>query len=179
MRRANFALPALVLVISGLLAASVVVGLSARDDLGDARRRADAAWQALRAPLAERYEALGAAGVAVRERLGGSRPLLQDITTGLEGWKKAGSVDAQVRAANRLEGLAVRLAALSAATPRLRTSTAVQGALAPLTSGPPAKAREAFNQEVGAYEAERGGFPRRLVAGAFGFDARLTFEALS
>ena len=34
MRRANFALPLLVLVLSGLVAASLVMAIGARDDLG-------------------------------------------------------------------------------------------------------------------------------------------------
>jgi hypothetical protein len=39
-----------------------------------------------------------------------------------------------------------------------------------------ATARGAYNGAVAAYQRARGGFPRRLVAGALGYDDRRTLE---
>jgi hypothetical protein len=39
-----------------------------------------------------------------------------------------------------------------------------------------ASLRAAYNAAVGAYQRARGGFPRRLVAGALGYDDRRTLE---
>jgi hypothetical protein len=85
-------------------------------------------------------------------------------------------VEAQVKAAALLEGLAARLAALVEATPRLRSSGDVEGALAGVDRSDPTGGRQGYNRAVAAYEGVRGGFPRRLVAGALGFNPRRTLE---
>jgi hypothetical protein len=83
-------------------------------------------------------------------------------------------VEAQAAAANRLEGFGARLRAMVEATPRLRSSETVRSALADMERTDPAPARTGYNQAVAGYEEVRGGFPRRLVAGALGFDSRRT-----
>lgn len=178
MRRPGLPLRAAVVLASALATGSVVLTLGSRPDLEDARRRVDAAWVALRPALDDRYEALGGAGAAARERLGGDRPLLGGIDSALAAWRSGGSapVEDQVAAANRLEGLAARLTTTAAATPRLRSSGDVDEALEALEDSDPGDARVAYNAAVVAYEEVRGGFPRRLVAGALGFDARRTLE---
>jgi hypothetical protein len=39
-----------------------------------------------------------------------------------------------------------------------------------------ATGRDAYNAAVGTYQRARGGFPRRLVAGALGYEDRRTLE---
>jgi hypothetical protein len=63
-----------------------------------------------------------------------------------------------------------------ATTPRLRAATDVADALHRLEQTDTAPARAAYNTAVGSYERARGGFPRRLVAGALGYDDRRTLE---
>jgi hypothetical protein len=58
----------------------------------------------------------------------------------------------------------------------LRSSAEVSGALEQLRSADTAGVRGRYNEAVAAYQRTRGGFPRRLVAGALGYDDRRTLE---
>jgi hypothetical protein len=80
-----------------------------------------------------------------------------------------------VGAAAHLEGLAARLSATVATTPRLRGADVAE-ALRPLEETDTAQAGAPYNKAVLAYERVRGGFPRRLVAGALGYESRRTLE---
>jgi hypothetical protein len=166
-----------VLVVAAVVAASVVLGVSSQSDLTDARREVVVAWNELRPALDQRYQALGAVSAAAQSRLGAGRTLLTDIDRGVATWSSGhGAVEDQVRAAVRLEGLAARLGATVAATPRLRSSDEVGQALNTFERTDTGVPRQRYNQAVGAYEDVRGGFPRRLVAGALGFDSHRTLE---
>src|SRR5439155_13420729 len=113
-----------------------------------------------------------------RSGLGGPRPLRPDVRTAASTWPGSppSPVGAKAKAAARLEGLAARLAVLVEATPRLRSSRDVEGALGEVSRSDPTGGRQGYNQAVAAYDGVRGGFPRRLVAGALGFNARRTLE---
>lgn len=175
-RRTGWALRAGVLVVSALVTGAVVLALGSRGDLETANDRVDVAWAQLRPALDERYLALGRAGEAARERLGNEPDLLAEIAGALETWRGGGrqAVEVQAALANRLEGFGARLRTMVEATPRLRSSVEVANALADLDRADPAAALTGYNQAVAGYENVRGGFPRRLVAGALGFNARRT-----
>ena len=178
--RPALALRLVVLLVSAAAAGSAVLVVGSRPDLEEARTRADAAWAALRPVLDERYAAAGEAVAACRDRLREDRPLFRDLDQARAAWADAArrGVEAEVAASNRLEGLLARLSVTVASTPRLRSSRAVGGALDAVAGSDAAAdaGRRAYNEAVGAYEAVRGGFPRRLVAGALGFDSRRTLE---
>jgi len=180
-------LPVAVLVVSAAIAASVVLASSSRSRLADARRDLDIAWNDLRPALDQRYQALTEAATAIRNRLGTDRALLAGIERAVSAWPPGGTgvspemaagrtVEDQVRAAVRLEGLAARLTVMVAATPRLRSSDDVARALDVFDRTDPEIPRQQYNRAAGAYEEARGGFPRRLVAAALGFDASRTLE---
>jgi hypothetical protein len=177
-RRPGLALRAVVLLASALAAGTVVLAVGSRTDLADAGERVDAAWGRLRPALDQRYDALDQAGDAARERLGSESSLLTDLDAAIAVWRssRGGPADAQVAAANRLEGLAARLAATVSSTPRLRSSEDVADALEAVGEAGPERAGSDYNDAVAAYEDVRGGFPRRLVAGALGYDSRRTLE---
>jgi hypothetical protein len=163
--------------VSAVVAATVVIAVSTRSDLSGARRDVDAAWAGLRPALDQRYQALAEATAAVRSRLGADRTLLAEIDRAVATWSAGqGAVEDQVRSAMRLEGLIARLTATVTATPRLRSSEDVGRALGALDGSNPGVARQRYNRAVGAYEDVRGAFPRRLVAGALGFETRRTLE---
>ncbi len=177
MRRPGLALRVTVMLVAALLAGTAVLAFSSRGDLEGARRDVDSAWSALRGALDDRYQALAAAGDAVEHRLGAEGALMSDLDEALAAWLAAGgSRERQVAAANRLEGLATRLAGSASATPRLRSSAEVGNALAAVAAVDSETFRTAYNAAVAHYEQVRGGFPRRLVAGALGFDALRTLE---
>jgi hypothetical protein len=171
-------LRAVVLVVAAVVSGSAVIAFGSRGDLEQAADRVDTAWAALRPGLDERYRSLSRAGDAARERLGDDPALFADIASGLERWEAAGRqrVDTQAAVANRLEGFGARLRAMVEATPRLQSSGPVTAALAAMDRADPTAARTGYNQAVASYEDVRGGFPRRLVAGALGFDSRRTIQ---
>jgi hypothetical protein len=176
--RRGLLLRAVVLVVAAVASGSAVIAFSSRGDLEQAAGRVDTAWAQLRPGLDERYRSLSQAGDAARQRLGDEPSLFADIASGLKRWETAGRqpVDTQAAVANRLEGFGARLRALVEATPRLRSSEPVTAALAAMDRADPAAARTGYNQAVASYEDVRGGFPRRLVAGALGFDSRRTIQ---
>ena len=167
------------LVVSAVAASATAVALSSRSDLSASRRRVDTAWTGLRQALDGRYESLAATATTARERLGADRAVFVEIAAAVADWPGTARqpTERQVAAASRLEGLATRLSSTVAATPRLRSAADVSAALEGLhQAGTIAGARSRYNEAVKTYERARGGFPRRLVAGALGYDARRTFE---
>ena len=167
------------LVVSAVAASATAVALSSRSDLSASRRRVDTAWAGLRPALDGRYQSLAAAATTARERLGADRAVFADIAAGMAEWASTARqpTERQVAAASRLEGLATRLASTVAATPRLRAAGDVSGALGGLQqAGTVVAARSRYNEAVKTYQKARGGFPRRLVAGALGYDDRRTLE---
>ena len=166
------------LVVSAAAASATAVALGSRADLSSTRRRVDAAWVALRPALDGRYQSLGAAAAAARARLVGGRAVVDEIDAAVAAWPGTRSLptERQVADAAHLEGLAGRLTTTVAATPRLRSAAEVSEALDRLRGTDTAALRVAYNSAVGAYQRARGGFPRRLVAGALGYDDRRTLE---
>jgi hypothetical protein len=165
-------------VVSAAAASATAVALGSRSDLAASRRRVDRAWLALRPGLDARYQALGGAATVARERLGAGRALFDDVGRAVADWPGTArsATDRQVEAAAALEGLAARLEATVAATARLREAPDVTAALGRLRSTDTAAGRGAYNRAVAAYQRARGGFPRRLVAGALGYADRRTLE---
>jgi hypothetical protein len=166
------------LVVSAVAASATAVALASRTELSSSRHRVDVAWTELRPALTGRYQSLGQAAAAARARLNAPRSVFDDIAKAVAEWPgtERWPTDRQVGAAAQLEGLAARLAATVATTPRLRESADVTAALRPLQQSDTAQAGAPYNNAVLAYQRARGGFPRRLVAGALGYDDRRTLE---
>ena len=177
-KRRMVLLVAVALVVSAIAASATAVALGSRSELSASRRQVDAAWAALRPALTARYQSLGHAAGVSRARLNDDRTVFNDIAAAVAEWpaSERWPVDRQVGAAAHLEGLAARLSAVVAATPRLRTASDVAGALQSLEATDAARAGGPYNTAVRAYHKARGGFPRRLVAGALGYDDRRTLE---
>jgi hypothetical protein len=166
------------LAVSAVAASATAVALGSRSDLSSSRRRIDAAWVALRPALDARYGRLAEAARMSRDTLRSGRAVFDDIDGAVAGWPSTAHIptDRQVAAAANLEGLAARLTSTVATTPRLRTAPAVTTAMARLQETDPAPGRNGYNAAVTAYQRIRGGFPRRLVAGALGYGDRRTLE---
>ena len=166
------------LVVSALAASATAVALGSRAELSSSRHRVDVAWAALRPALSGRYQSLGHAATVARTRLGANRTVFDDVAKAVADWPatERWPTDRQVEAAAHLEGLAARLAATVATIPRLRAADDVTEALRPLEETYTAQAGAPYNNAVLAYQRARGGFPRRLVAGALGYEDRRTLE---
>lgn len=166
-----------VLVVCALVVAGAAVALLTKGDLDAARDRVDRAWASLHPMLVVRYDRLGNTGTLAAERLGRPSDLLTTLEAALSEWRTADTATGQVAAANRLEGLASRLAATAETTPRLRSSPVLRDGLAALRASLPERAQAEYNRTVARYEDTRGGWVRRLLAGALGFDPSRSLES--
>src|SRR4051794_7498386 len=159
-----------VLVVAVIVAAIVSV-LSARPDLDHAKRNVDASWTTLAPQLDHRFALLAAAADQSTDIPGPVHELADDVTAALARWKSVNghaSLESQVGAANALEALGRRLLTTAAASPRVATDQGAKVALsAYLADRSFATARD-FNQTVAAYERERRGPIRRVVARVLG-----------
>lgn len=167
------------LVVSALAASATAVALSSRADLSSTRRRVDLAWTRLRPALDSRYRTLADAAGVARNRLGAGRAVFDDIDKAVTvTWSASAraATERQVAAAADLEGLAARLSATVFATPKLQSAPDVVAAMDRVQSTDTTAARGAYNAAVNAYQQARGGFPRRLVAGALGYEDRRMLE---
>jgi hypothetical protein len=170
MRRGLLALVALAVVAAGALAA---YAWAARPDLDEHRDAAQARWAALRPALDERYELLGALNDQVRNASGPDRDVVRDLDVALATWGDAteeGDVAREVRSANELEGLARRLAITVDASPSLSASGAVRAATSQFAEAPVPGGVRAYDAAASAYESQRRGTLRALVADAFGYE---------
>lgn len=165
------------IAVCGLVVAGAVVAFTSRGDLDAARDRVDAAWARLHPQLLVRYDVLADAGELAAERLGRPNDLFDVLDETVVSWRGAHTAATQLDAANRLEGLAARLVATAQATPRLRSAPEIQDSLDELTASAPDDAHAAYNRSVAEYEDTRGGWIRRLLAGALGFDASRSLES--
>ena len=154
--------------------------LFVQPDLSDRREAVDAAWVPLRAPLALRYEALGALTQSLVDAGAGDRAVTKDLTTTLTRWNRfvlrgPEHTDPGTEAviANDLEALGRRARANVAGSARLNANEIITGALGAfdLAVAPPPLIR-AYNRTARDYEDARGGTIDSLVADVLAFDPR-------
>jgi hypothetical protein len=161
-----------------LVAGAVALVFVQKPTLDDNRDAVDARWSAMRPALVSRYDRLDSA-LQVFVVAAGERTVASDIQRELAAWKRAiadGGQERQADAANRLEGLGVRIRANVLASPRLSTVPEISDALTAYdTSAPGADLVERYNRAVETYEDNRTDTLHVPVARLFGFDSRPTF----
>jgi hypothetical protein len=161
-----------------LIAGAVALVFAQKPTLDDGRDGVNARWSALRPALVTRYERLDAA-LQLFVVAAGERTVATDTQRELAAWRSAiedGGEERQADAANRLEGLGVRLRANILASPRLAEVPELSDALTAYdTSAPGADLVERYNRAVENYEDDRTDTLHVPVARLFGFDSRPTF----
>ncbi|HWS47272.1 MAG TPA: hypothetical protein VN636_15500 [Acidimicrobiia bacterium] len=158
----------LVVVVVGALASL----FTARPDLQRARRRVDTAWAAVAPQLGERYALLATADKQVDTVPGPVHAITAELDPALARWQAAvqghADVGTQVSVANTLEALGRRLLATATASPRVKGQSAVQQSLAAYAFGPRISGAADYNATVAAYERQRRGPVRAVVASLLG-----------
>ena len=170
------------LLVIAAIVAGVVVVLTSRSELQDARRQVDAKWRPLRSALDARYGTLTTADNSVRSIPGPLHQIVTQIDTAEARWRdlesNGGSVSAEVSAANNLEALGRRLVLAARAAPRLKGNTAALAALAAYAgAAPPAAPSVAFEAAVNHYERERTRPAKRFAAGILGYESVPIYDA--
>jgi hypothetical protein len=159
-----------VLIVAAVVGAGVSV-LSARPDIQKSRSNVDASWTSVSGQLDHRYDLLAAVDQSLQPIPGPVHTLVGSVDAALAHWRSVrprGSIATQVAAANDVEGLARRLIATQAASPRVKNNAKVLTAVGAFLSDPWLNAANAFNQRVTSYERERRGPVRALVASMLG-----------
>lgn len=171
---------ALLVVALVVLVGGVILALTARPDLDNARKDAEARWSTLRAPaLDERYALLASVNDALKAAGGPRRDIVDSLDDALRAWQtnKRSSVATQVRDANDLEALGRRLTRAITTSARLK---AIPEVVTPANRYRDAEVPEAargFNRAAEAYEDERSGALREPIAALLGFDPIPSYDA--
>jgi hypothetical protein len=170
------------LVIIAAIVAGVVVVISSRSELRDARRKVSDAWKPLRTKLDIRFGVLATADNAVSGTPGPLHQLVVQIDRAEADWhnleSNGGAVGSQVTTANQLEALGRRLVLAARATPRLDGNATALAAVTTFASLPPPVAIAApFTAAVSHYERERNRPARRLAAGILGYKSVPTYDS--
>lgn len=177
LRRLFVALVVLIIVIVAL-----VVVLGNRSALDHARSRVDARWTALRAPVEPRYKQLAVLNTALANDLGANAVVPARLRAALARWNTLVAPghrdpEAEVAAADPIEGLAGLARVTAQSSDRLKADQALQAALVDFDkTAPPRLLIDSYNAAVRTYEHDRTTGVRRLAAALFGYHARRTFE---
>jgi hypothetical protein len=159
-----------VLVVAAVVGAGSSV-LSARPDLQTAKRNVDASWATLAPLLDQRYLRLAAVNDQLKTVEGPVHTLVGDTDTALAHWRDVrqhAGVATQVEAANQVEGVARRLLATQAASPRVQGNADILTSVGKFLGDNTHNAAADFNDAVAGYEHERRGPVRAVVAAALG-----------
>jgi hypothetical protein len=162
-----------VLIVAAVVGAGVSV-LSARPDIQKSRRNVDASWTSVSGQLDHRYDLLTTVDDDLRPVPGPLQTLVVQVDAALARWRSVrahDSIATQVTAANDVEGLARRLLATQAASPRVKGNAKILTALGQYLADPWLDPANAFNQRLSTYERERRGPVRAIVASLLGDDS--------
>ncbi len=172
-------LPVLILVAIVGAVASV---LSARPDLQKAKRQVDDAWTALIPHLDSHYGALALADGQLRNIQGPVHQLVTEADDAIAHWsnvRRHVAVSEQVRAANSVEAIGRRLVATATVSPRVNGNAKQALAAYAADNSITAAIASEFNADVAAYERERRGPVRRVVASVLGDGNIPAYDATS
>jgi hypothetical protein len=170
MRMVRLIVP-IVLVL--LVVVAGVIVLTSRPGLEDARKGVDATWDAAAPRINERLTVLAAANQPLVSTPGPVGEVAKEVDAELKTWVRAqqsNDRDAAIESANQLEGLGRRLVAVVRASPRVSADPNITARIDAFANTPEPAEIDAFARAVRAYEDERRGPIRGIVAGALGYD---------
>lgn len=165
-----------VVVVTGTVILVITVRPGLQDDAQEVRRT----WKPLLQPLATRYLALKGVESNLSAAGNKDRELTRELRRRLSDWNLLQSTSddaAQSRTADDLEGLASRVRATVAASPRLQPNETLKKAIATFDSARvPAVLITSYNDSVLAYEKNRDGMLRGIVANLDGYEPHPTLQ---
>jgi hypothetical protein len=165
-----------VVVVTGTVILVITVRPGLQDDAQEVRQT----WKPLLQPLATRYLALKGVESALTAAGNGDRELTRQLRRSLSDWQllQTTSDDAtQARTADELEGLASRVRATVATSPRLKPNQTLTKAISTFDAArvsPTLIAR--YNDSVLRYEKNRDGMLRGIVASLDGYEPHPTLQ---
>jgi len=180
MRKAGLIL----LIVFGVIAvAFAVIVFMGRSSLSEEQAKVEDRWATLRAPLTTRYLAVGEVNALAKE-VGGDREVVRELDGALIQWRETGArgrtardPQAEVRLANRIEGLTGRLSASIKSVPKLSANAdLVKAAEALPPTVPSTRLIDPYNRAVRSYKNTLDTLRNRPAAVLFGFRPQDAYE---
>ena len=166
-------------VIGGAVVLVLALLVGSYNGLVDREARVDQTVADLEVQLQRRFDLIPNLVSAVEAALEQEREIIADVTEARTRYAGAVSSDDKVAAGAALEGALSRLLVVIENYPQVASLQNVRDLQVQLegTENRIAQARRTYNESVTDYNRTIRRFPRSLIAGMFGFDARTLFEA--
>ena len=166
------------LIIIGVIALLVIIGVVLYNRLVQLRNRVEAGWSQIDVQLKRRYDLIPNLVETVKGYAAHERQTLEAVVAARQQAVSANGVEEQAQAENMLTGALRQLFAVAEAYPDLKANQnflALQEELTG-TEGRIAYARQFYNDQVLHYDNAREQFPSSIFAGMFNFEAATYFE---
>jgi len=169
---------ATLIIIIGVIALLVIIGIFMYNRLVQLRNRVEAGWSQIDVQLKRRYDLIPNLVETVKGYAAHERETLEAVVAARQQAVSANGVEEQAQAENMLTGALRQLFAVAEAYPDLKANQnflALQEELTG-TEGRIAYARQFYNDQVLQYDNAREQFPSSIFAGAFNFEEAAYFE---
>jgi LemA protein len=166
------------LIIIGVIALLVIIGVVFYNRLVQLRNRVEAGWSQIDVQLKRRYDLIPNLVETVKGYAAHERQTLEAVVAARQQAVSATGVEEQAQAENMLTSALRQLFAVAEAYPDLKANQnflALQEELTG-TEGRIAYARQFYNDQVLQYDNAREQFPSSIFAGAFNFEEAEYFE---
>ncbi|HVY72858.1 MAG TPA: LemA family protein [Candidatus Paceibacterota bacterium] len=167
-------------VIIGIIVVLVVLyGWAKYNSLVKANIAVDQQWAQVQSQYQRRFDLIPNLVNSVKGAMVQEQKVFDDIAQARTQYAGAQTPDAQAAAATQVEGSLARLLVVMENYPQLKSIDTVTSLMAELsgTENRIAVERMRYNDMVASYNAGVQTFPGNLLAGMFGFHARMMFQA--
>jgi len=175
MNRALIVVIAIVAII-GIMAMSVIGVYNSMVTMSE---NVDAQWAIVESKLQRRYDLVPNLVNSVKGVMGHEKEVFSNIANARAKLSGANTTSQKVAASNELEGALSRLLVVMENYPQLRSVESVNNLMDELagTENRISVERDRYNMAVREYNSSIKKFPRNTLAGTFGFEPKLYFEA--
>lgn len=166
------------LIILGVIALLVIIGIVLYNRLVQLRNRVEAGWSQIDVQLKRRYDLIPNLVETVKGYASHERQTLEAVVAARQQAVAAQGVEQQAQAENMLTGALRQLFAVAEAYPDLKANQNFLTLQEELTGteGRIAYARQFYNDQVLQYDNAREQFPSSIFAGTFNFQEAKYFE---
>jgi LemA protein len=168
-----------VAIVSGILLLIILVLTGSYNGLVDRELTVDQSVADLDVQLQRRFDLIPNLVKSVEGALEQEREIIGKVTEARTRYAGAGSGNDRVAAAGELEGALSRLLVVVESYPQVASLQNVRDLQVQLegTENRVAQARRTYNETVTDFNRAIRRFPRSIIAGVFGFEKRVLFEA--
>jgi LemA protein len=168
-----------VAIVSGILLLIILVLTGSYNGLVDRELTVDQSVADLDVQLQRRFDLIPNLVKSVEGALEQEREIIGKVTEARTRYAGAGSGNDRVAAAGELEGALARLLVVVESYPQVASLQNVRDLQVQLegTENRVAQARRTYNETVTDFNRAIRRFPRSIIAGIFGFEKRVLFEA--